>query len=104
MNTMNTRTEVVQDVLENLNDSDKEFIRSRPKEDLAIEFLNNLGWEIRIKYKMSENQALLADIGEENPDDASMAVIQDVWKALKKTETQYDHEPDAPTLLKELTI
>ena len=79
---MNTRTEVVQDILKRLNDVQKDDIRNVREQDLSL-LHHGFGTMIRNRYKMSENKELLADIGKDNADDASMVLIRDVWQALK---------------------
>ena len=80
---MNTRAEVVQDILKNLDDTDKDNIRNTPEQDLIL-FHHGWGTSIRNRYKIWQNKALLADIGKEHPDDASMVIIRDVWKLLQE--------------------
>ena len=80
---MNTRAEVVQDILKNLDDTDKDNIRNTPEQDLIL-FHHGWGTSIRNRYGMWGNKALLADIGKEHPDDASMVIIRDVWKLLQE--------------------
>ena len=80
---MNTRAEVVQDILKNLDDTDKDNIRNTPGQDLIL-FHHGWGTSIRNRYKIWQNKALLADIGKEHPDDASMVIIRDVWKLLQE--------------------
>ena len=49
---------------------------------------HGLGRAIRNRYKLWQDKALLAEIGEEHPDDASSAIIRAVWDKLRETEAE----------------
>ena len=63
---------------------DKEFVRNTKKGDL-IKFHHGWGTGIRNEFGLwGLNNVLLEDTGERHPDDASMVIIEAVWKELQK--------------------
>lgn len=81
---LTTLAEVVEDIIATMGEDDKANIRSKTKDQL-IEL--NFGWGqgIRNYYQLWHNKPLVKAIGEEHPKDASMIVIEEVWKQLKQT-------------------
>ena len=57
---------------------------------------HGLGRAIRNRYKLWQDKALLAEIGEEHPDDASGVIIRAVWDKLRETEAETLGFCDAP--------
>ena len=78
---MNTRIEVVQDILKRLNASQKDDIRNVQESQLGI-LRQNFLTLLQDRYNLQENTELLTDIGKDDPDDAAMVLIRDVWQAL----------------------
>lgn len=77
---------VVKDLLGSLSDKDKEVVRNTEREDL-IKF--HLGWGMGIRnyYGLWRgNDALVRDACGRpcHPDDASMIIIEAVWRELRK--------------------
>ena len=79
---VSTMDEVVQDILETLTEGQKADIRSQSKEDLIM-YHHGWGTNIRNRYLLRHNEELLKNIGKEDADDASMVIVEAVWKALK---------------------
>ena len=79
---MDTQTEVVNDIIANLDEKQKDAIRNTPKAEL-FQFHHTWGRQIRNTYQLWNNKALLADIGETHPDDASSVVIKSVWEKIR---------------------
>jgi len=77
---------VVTDLLNTLSAEDKEMVRKTAFDDL-IRFHHGWGTGIRNHYGLWRgNSALIADAcgGPCHPDDASMRIIEAVWKALQE--------------------
>jgi hypothetical protein len=67
-----------------LDDPDKAHVRDTKKEDL-ISFHHGWGTEIRNNFGLWRgNTNLLADCRAEEPDGASMVIIEAVWQRLQK--------------------
>lgn len=75
---MNTKIQVVSDILKRLNAVQKDDIQNVPKHQLHY-LRNDFRRLIGDRY---DDPELLADIGEDDPDDALMVIIRDVWQAL----------------------
>ena len=75
---MNTKIQVVSDILKRLNEVQKDDIRNVPEHQLRY-LRNDFRRLIGDRY---DDPALLADIGEDDSDDALMVIIRDVWQAL----------------------
>ena len=82
--TLTTLAEVVEDIIATMGEDDKTNVRGKTKDEL-IEL--NFGWGqgIRNYYQLWHNKPLVKAIGEEHPKDASMVIIEEVWKQLKQT-------------------
>ena len=72
---------VVEEIIENMNASQKETVRTTPKDDL-ISFHNDWGRAIRNKYFWQDAELVRAT-GESNADDAAMLIITTVWERLQ---------------------
>ena len=67
-----------------LSEKEKQEIRRTPKEDL-IKYHHTWGMAIRNGFGLRRgNQALMKDTGAEDPDGASMVLIEAVWEHLQK--------------------
>lgn len=78
-----TVSEAVEKILNEMKSADKRTVRDTPEEEL-IEF--HFGWGQGIRNSMGlwrGNIELLEDTGVSHPDDASMVIIQAVWKQLQ---------------------
>lgn len=82
-----TKNEVVRDIIENMSEEAKTKVRNTPKDELVL-FHADWGTSIRNYYQMWHNQALVSDIGQENPDDASTLIIETVWEILQESEEE----------------
>lgn len=82
--TLTTLAEVVEDIIATMSEDNKANVRSKTKDEL-IEL--NFGWGqgIRNYYQLWHNKPLVKAIGKEHPKDASMVIIEEVWKQLKQT-------------------
>ena len=74
-------------ILKSMPEADKTTIVTTDEEDL-IEFHDNWGRSIRNGYNLWHDKALMKELGAEHPDDASMVIIQAVWKALQEKESR----------------
>ena len=75
---MNTKIQVVSDILKRLNAVQKDDIRNIPEHQLRY-LCNDFRRLIGDRY---DDPELLADIGEDDPNDALMVIIRDVWQVL----------------------
>lgn len=74
---------VVKDILSKMSSEDKKKIKNTQKQDL-IKFHFGWGTGIRNEYGLWKgNKALLKETGKSHPDDASMVIIEAVWKELQ---------------------
>ncbi len=82
--TLTTLAEVVEDIIATMGEDDRANVRSKTKNEL-IEL--NFGWGqgIRNYYQLWHNKPLIKAIGKEHPKDASMVIIEEVWKQLQRT-------------------
>ena len=80
-------TEIVEDILNQISEADKATVMDTAEDDL-IEFHNSWGMEIRNRYNLWHDKALVKELGAEHPDDASMIIIKAVWKALQEKESR----------------
>ena len=78
---------IVLDVIEHLKDAQKIQMLLSAKQEL-FQFHHGLGRKIRNHYQLWQDKALLAEIGEEHPDDASGMIIAKVWDNLQETEAK----------------
>lgn len=95
MNTTSTPTnlsEIVEDIIKDMSEADKATVVNTAEEDL-IQFHHGWGTAIRNRYHLWRNSALLKDIGKDHPDEASMVIIKNVWKALQESGS---HESTGP--------
>ena len=76
---------IVSDVIQHLNDAQKIEMLLSPRQELFL-YHHGLGRKIRNHYKFWQDKALLAEIGESHPDDASGKIIEGVWDKLRETE------------------
>ena len=76
-------TEIVADFLKDIEDPLKTTLMNT-KEDYLIAFHSSWGKEIRNKYNLCHDEALVKELGADHPNDASMIIIKAVWKALKE--------------------
>ena len=85
--TLTTLAEVVEDIIATMGEDDRVNVRSKTKDQL-IEF--NFGWGqgIRNYYRLWHNKPLVKTIGKEHPEDASLLVIEEVWKQLQQTDDE----------------
>ena len=74
--------EVVQEILKGMSETDKEIVRTTPKDDL-ISSLHSWGARIRNTYQLWHDPELVKATGTEHPDDASMVIIEAVWERLQ---------------------
>ena len=83
--TLTTLAEVVADIIATMSEGNRANVRSKTKDEL-IEL--NFGWGqgIRNYYQLWHNKRLVKAIGKEHPKDASMVIIEEVWKQLKQTD------------------
>jgi hypothetical protein len=78
-----TVKEAVAQLLSEMSDKDKETIRNTKKEDL-IKFHHGWGTGIRNDLGLWQgNKDLIKDTKANHPDDASMVIIEAVWKELQ---------------------
>lgn len=78
-----TVAEAVENILSGMKVADKRQVRDTPEEDLIM-FHRGWGQGIRNGLGLLKgNTELLEDTGESHPDDASMVIIEAVWKALQ---------------------
>ena len=82
---LTTLAGVVSDIRKNLIPALKEEVANTIEADI-IEY--NLSWrrDIRNRYNLWRNSALLKDIGKDHPDEASMIIIRAVWQQLQNAE------------------
>ena len=78
---MNTRIQVVEDMLKRLNTVQKDDIRNVRENQLRV-LCQNFETLLRNRYNLWENTELLADIGTDDADAASKVLIRDVWQTL----------------------
>lgn len=81
-----TVQDVVNDLLRLMSEKDKEIVRTTKREDL-IQFHLGWGMAIRNHYGLWRgNDALVRDACGKpcHPDDASMIIIEAVWRELRK--------------------
>ena len=92
---------VVKEIIDGMPDKVKNTIRFTKEADL-IQYLHNWGRQIRNKYKLWQDPALVAETGKDHPDDASMVIIKKVWQSLKQTQPVLDTEcPEMNTIYHE---
>jgi hypothetical protein len=81
-----TVDEAVTKILKVLDEASKNKLRSMAKADLIM-FHHNWGTNIRNDFGLWRgNTAILKDTGRDDPDDASMVIMEAVWEKLNKTE------------------
>ncbi|NLS93981.1 MAG: hypothetical protein GXX96_17620 [Planctomycetaceae bacterium] len=79
-----TLEEATARLIADMSDDDKQTVRSTKKEDL-IEFHFGWGTGIRNSFGLWQgNDALLKSCDKKHPDDASMVIIESVWKRLNE--------------------
>ena len=81
---LNTLDKIIEDIIENMGEADKANVIETSEDDL-IRFHHGWGAGIRNHLNLWHDKALLKEIGEEHPDDASMVIIKAVWKALRES-------------------
>ena len=86
---------IVSEIVESLNDVQKIDMLMTARQEMFV-YHHGLGRAIRNRYKLWQDKALLAEIGEEHPDDASSAIIRSVWDKLRETEAEALGFCDAP--------
>ena len=92
---------VVKEIIDGMPDKVKNTIRFTKEPDL-IQYLHNWGRQIRNKYKLWQDPALVAETGKDHPDDASMVIIKKVWQSLKQTQPVLDADcPEIRTVYNE---
>ncbi len=80
-----TVKEAVAQILNKMSEKDKETIKNTKKDDLIM-YHHGWGTGIRNSFGLwGNNHALLKDTGKNAPDDASMVIIEAVWKRLQET-------------------
>lgn len=96
--TLTTLAEVVEDIIATMSEDDRVNVRSKTKDQL-IEF--NFGWGqgIRNYYQLWHNKPLVKAIGKEHPEDASLLIIEEVWKQLQQTDDEDTQANDYNTSL-----
>jgi len=79
-----TVDEVVERLMLVLDEDDKVLVRDRSKDDLfALHF--GLGLEIRNAFGLhGRNPTLIESCGCSDPDDASMVIIEALWRTLRQ--------------------
>ena len=82
---LNTMAGVVSDILGNLTVERRAEIANTLEDDL-IQFHPSWGRDIRDRYNLWQDSAVLHGIGEDHPDDASMVIIRKVWQQLQNSE------------------
>ena len=82
---LNTLAGVVSDILENRTPERRAEIANTLEADL-IQFYSSWGRDIRNRYNLWQDSAVLHDIGETHPDDASGVIIRKVWQQLQNLE------------------
>ncbi len=83
--TLTTLAEVVEDIIMTMDEDNRANVRTKTKDELIA--LNHWwGQGIRNYYQLWHNKSLVMAIGKEHPEDASMVIIEEVWKQLKKTD------------------
>ena len=83
---LTTLADVVSDIQKNLEPALKEEVANMPEAEL-IQFHQSWGRDIRNRYNLWRNPALLKDIGKAHPAfDASMVIIKSVWQQLQDAE------------------
>ncbi len=80
----NTLDTIVEDIIENMSEADKASVVETSEEDL-ITFHHGWGTGIRNSYNLMHDKTLLKELGKDNAADASMVIIEAVWKALRET-------------------
>ncbi len=85
--TLTTLAEVVEDIIATMGKEDRDNVRSKTKGQL-FEFHSGWGQGIRNYYRLWNNRTLLKSIGETDADDASMVIIEEVWKQLKQADNE----------------
>lgn len=83
--------QVVNEILEGMEQKEKNTIRYTKEDDL-IQYLHNWGRQIRNRYQLWHDPALVEATGKDHPDDASMVIIKNVWQALQATEPSLNSE------------
>ena len=78
---------IVSEIISGLNDVQKIDMLMTHTQELFI-YHHGLGRAIRNRYSLWQDKDLLAEIGEEHPDDASSAIIRAVWDKLRETEAE----------------
>lgn len=81
---LNTLDKIIEDIIENMGEADKANVIETSEDDL-IRFHHGWGAGIRNHLNLWHDKALLKEIGEEHPDDASMVIIKAVWKTLRES-------------------
>ena len=78
-----TLHEAIGVLISHMTEEEKEIIRGLDREDL-VELYFSAGLDIRNKFGLwNDNYELLISCGWIHPDDASMAIIDAVWQALR---------------------
>ncbi len=88
-----TVSEAVAQLIDAMNEEDKETIRNSKKSDLIM---YHFGWgtDIRNSFGLwNSDSALLKDTGMFLADDASSAIIEAVWKKLRERNKPSPPEP-----------
>lgn len=79
-----TLDQAVARLIDDMDDADKKMVRDTKKGDLIL-FHHGWGTGIRNEFGLWRgNTNLLADCHAEHPDDASMVIIEAVWRRLQK--------------------
>lgn len=83
---LSTINAVIDDLLNRMSIDEQQKI-AQYKEDEIIKLHVSLGLRIRNEYGLwdGSNQKLLNSCGTTSPDDASNVIIEQLWRALKKT-------------------
>ena len=80
-----TVKDAVSNIISDMSYEDKLLVKTTKKNDL-IKFHHGWGTNIRNGFGLwGGNKELLKDAGKEHPDDASMVIIEAVWKELQST-------------------
>lgn len=78
-----TLQEAVDALISKMTEEDKEYIRGLAREDL-VELHSGPGLDVRNKFGLWKgNYELLISCGWVHPDDASMAILEAAWQALR---------------------
>ena len=79
-----TLDQAVTRLIADMDDADRKMVRDSKQEDLIL-FHHGWGTAIRNEFGLRRgNTELLADCHSKDPDDASMLIIQSVWKRLQE--------------------